>query len=111
MLRRLGTVISPSSGDSSPTIMRKTVVLPAPFGPTSPIFSPGLSWNEASTNRIWLPYCLETLVRAIMGRGRWWTRASKAAGLAAGLLVVAPTGVEPVARGLGIHVGAACMKR
>src|SRR5262247_2155612 len=68
MLKRLGTVISPSSGDSSPTIIRNTVVLPAPFGPTSPAFSPGLSWNEASTNRIWRPYCLETLVRAIMGR-------------------------------------------
>src|SRR5262245_54879548 len=67
MLNRLGTVISPSSGDSSPTIMRNTVVLPAPFGPMSPAFWPGLSWNEASTNRIWRPYCLETLVRAIMG--------------------------------------------
>jgi hypothetical protein len=27
-----GTVTSPSSGDSSPTIMRKSVVLPAPLG-------------------------------------------------------------------------------
>ena len=53
-----GTDTSPSSGDSSPTIMRKSVVLPAPFGPTSPTFSPGLSWNEASTNRTWRPYCL-----------------------------------------------------
>ena len=32
-VNRLGTVTSPSSGASSPTIMRKRVVLPAPFGP------------------------------------------------------------------------------
>src|SRR5262245_57743683 len=74
MLKRLGTVISPSSGDSSPTSMRNTVALPAPFGPPRPAFSPGLSWNEPSTNRIWRPYCLETLVRAIMGRGRDWRK-------------------------------------
>ncbi len=30
----------PLSGDSSPRIMRKSVVLPAPFGPTSPTRNP-----------------------------------------------------------------------
>ena len=43
---------------SSPTIIRNSVVLPEPFGPTRPTFSPGFSWNEASTKRICLPYCL-----------------------------------------------------
>ena len=49
-----------------PTIIRKRVVLPAPFGPTSPTFSPGLSWNEASTKRICRPYCLLMRERAII---------------------------------------------
>ena len=30
--------------------------MPEPFGPTSPTFSPGLSWNEASTKSSCLPY-------------------------------------------------------
>src|SRR5438067_13046760 len=61
-----GTVITPSSALSSPLIMRKSVVLPAPFGPTSPAFSPGLSWKEASTKTTWRPYCLLTSENAIM---------------------------------------------
>src|SRR5215471_16814203 len=56
----LGTVTSPSSALSSPTIMRNSVVLPDPFGPTRPTFSPGFSWNEASTKRTCRPYCLLT---------------------------------------------------
>src|SRR5512139_670245 len=63
-----GTDTSPSSGDSSPVIIRKMVVLPAPLGPTRPTFSPGLSWNEASTNRTWRPYCLLILDREIIVR-------------------------------------------
>ena len=58
MVSFFGTDTSPSSGASSPTIMRKSVVLPAPLGPTRPTFSPGLIWNEASTKRICRPYCL-----------------------------------------------------
>src|ERR671910_1098954 len=53
-----GTDTSPSSGDSSPVIIRKMVVLPAPFGPTRPTFSPGLSWKEVSTKSTCRPYCL-----------------------------------------------------
>ena len=67
MVVPLGMETAPSSGDSSPTISRNTVVLPAPLGPTRPTFSPGLSWNEVSTNRTWRPYCLEMLARVIMG--------------------------------------------
>src|SRR5688572_13140856 len=50
--------------------MRKSVVFPEPFGPTSPTFSPGLSWKDASTKRICLPYCLFILLKEIMGHGR-----------------------------------------
>src|SRR5258705_12052110 len=67
MLSFFGIVTSPSSTDSSPTIMRKSVVFPEPFGPTRPTFSPGLSWNDASTNRICLPYCLLMRLNEIMG--------------------------------------------
>ena len=65
----VGRSTAPSSGDSSPTISRNTVLLPAPLGPTSPTFSPGLIWNDASTNRIWPPYCLLTELNAITERG------------------------------------------
>src|SRR6187200_705055 len=71
MVRRLGTDTSPSSAASSPTIIRNSVVLPAPLGPTRPTFSPGFSWNEASTKISWRPYCLLILEREIIGlRGR-----------------------------------------
>src|SRR5689334_6464228 len=56
----------PSSASSSPAIMRNSVVLPAPLGPTRPIFSPRWSAAEASMNRIWWPTCLETLSRRII---------------------------------------------
>src|SRR4030095_2095230 len=68
MVSFFGTDTSPSSGDSSPTIILKRVVFPAPFGPTRPTLSPGFSWNEASTNRIWRPYCLLTRVKDIIVR-------------------------------------------
>jgi hypothetical protein len=71
MVARLGTLTSPDSGSSSPAINRKIVVLPDPFGPINPTFSPGLSWNDASTRRAWRPKCLATLVSAIMGRGEY----------------------------------------
>src|SRR5216684_5576735 len=66
MVRRFGTETSPSSGTSSPTTMRKSVVFPAPLGPTRPTFSPGLSWNEASTKTSCLPYCLLMLEKEII---------------------------------------------
>ena len=40
MVMPASTVTWPSSGCSWPAIIRKIVVLPAPFGPTSPTFSP-----------------------------------------------------------------------
>src|SRR6266511_1769761 len=61
----LGTDTSPSSGCSSPVIMRKSVVLPEPLGPTRPTFSPGLSWKDASTKSTCLPYCLLMCEKAI----------------------------------------------
>src|SRR5687768_14078321 len=68
MVSLRGTDTSPSSGVSSPTIMRNSVVLPEPFGPTSPTFSPGLNWNEASTNRTCHPYCLLMRLNEITAR-------------------------------------------
>ena len=53
-----GNDTTPSSAVSSPAMIRKSVVLPEPFGPTSPTFSPGLSWKDASTKSSCLPYCL-----------------------------------------------------
>jgi hypothetical protein len=46
--------------------MRNSVVLPAPFGPTRPTFSPLVRAAEASTKRSWWPFCLEMLSRRIM---------------------------------------------
>jgi hypothetical protein len=74
-----GTATSPSSACSSPTIIRKSVVFPDPFRPTSPARSPGLSWNEASTKRTYRPYCLVTRLNEIMGGGRYRTRAFRRA--------------------------------
>src|SRR5438094_2283519 len=65
MVSFFGTDTSPSSGVSSPTISRNSVVLPEPLGPTRPTLSSGLSWKEASTNRICRPYCLLMRERAI----------------------------------------------
>src|SRR5688572_8169074 len=66
MVSRFGTDTSPSSGLSSPVIIRNKVVFPAPLGPTSPIFSPGLSWKDASTKSTWRPYCLLIRENAII---------------------------------------------
>src|SRR5258705_5887625 len=66
MVSFFGTETSPSSADSSPTIIRNSVVLPAPLGPTRPTFSPGLSWKDASTKSTCRPYCLLTREKEIM---------------------------------------------
>src|SRR4051812_32594450 len=61
----------PSSGCSSPVIIRNSVVLPDPLGPTSPTFSPLCSAAEASMKSRWWPFCLEMLSRRIMGTRVW----------------------------------------
>ena len=45
------------------------MVLPAPFGPTSPTFSPRFTAADASRKRIWLPWRFETPSMRITGRG------------------------------------------
>src|SRR5437868_14456530 len=67
MVSFLGSETEPSSGSSSPTTMRNSVVLPEPFGPTRPTFSPGFNWKEASTKTNCLPYCLLIFEKEIMG--------------------------------------------
>src|ERR1700732_1489176 len=86
----LGSETEPSSGSSSPTTMRKRVVLPAPLGPTRPTFSPGFNWKEASTKINCLPYCLLILEKEInsqasrawlMAAKKWWKSATGGATL------------------------------
>src|SRR4051812_8872052 len=60
------TATWPSSGCSSPVIIRNSVVLPAPLGPTRPTFSPFWRVADASIKRIWWPICLLMLSRRIM---------------------------------------------
>src|SRR5882724_10409249 len=66
MVTPRSTATWPSSGASAPVIIRNSVVLPDPLGPTRPIFSPFWSAAEASMKRIWWPFCLEILSRRIM---------------------------------------------
>src|SRR6202008_1691235 len=66
MVTPRSTATWPSSACSSPVISRNSVDLPAPLGPTSPVFSPFWSAAEASMKRIWWPCCLLTLSRRIM---------------------------------------------
>jgi hypothetical protein len=47
---------SPLEGWSSPAMMRRTVDLPAPFGPTTPIFAPGRN-DSVTSSRITLSPC------------------------------------------------------
>src|SRR5207248_6609743 len=70
----------PSSGGSWPEIIRKSVVLPAPFGPTRPIFSPFWRAAEASMKRIWWPTCLLTLSRRIIGARKEGNRCGRCLG-------------------------------
>src|SRR3954470_23542226 len=72
MVTPRSTATWPSSGVSSPVIIRNNVVLPDPLGPTRPTFSPFWIAAEASMKRSWWPFCLLTLSRRIMctrGRG------------------------------------------
>jgi hypothetical protein len=50
----------PPSGCSCPVIMRKSVVLPAPFGPMIPTMPPGGSENETSSNSSVSPKAFES---------------------------------------------------
>ena len=63
------TETCPPSGSSSRLMRRKMVVLPEPFGPTSPTFSPRLIDADASRKRIWWPCCLLMESRRITGLG------------------------------------------
>ena len=65
----IGRAPGPRRAAPRPVIMRNSVVLPAPLGPTSPTFSPLWSAAEASTKRICLPFCLPILSRRIISAG------------------------------------------
>src|SRR6478609_819249 len=62
------TTTCPPSGCSSPTSKRNSVVLPEPFGPTRPTFSPRFTLAEASMNRICRPWFLLTESKRITAR-------------------------------------------
>ena len=63
-----GLMISPLSGLISPQIMEKTVVLPAPFGPTKPIRSPLLIRKSASLRISRPPRSLLTFLKSIISQ-------------------------------------------
>ena len=50
---------SPSLASQRATTALAMVLLPDPFGPTRPTFSPRKRLIEASRKRIWPPYCFE----------------------------------------------------
>src|SRR2546425_9240210 len=52
------TRIAPPVGRTMPTMLRKVVVFPAPFGPTSPSTSPGATLNDRSRTAATAPYDL-----------------------------------------------------
>src|SRR6185312_13433631 len=52
---------SPESGMVMPIIMRMVLVLPAPFGPSSPNMVPGAILNDRSSTAMNLSYALQTL--------------------------------------------------
>src|SRR5438105_575728 len=52
---------SPESGIVMPIIMRMVLVLPAPFGPSSPNMVPGSMLNDRSSTATNLSYALRTL--------------------------------------------------
>ena len=52
-----GNDTSPSSADSSPTIIRNSVVLPAPVGPTRPTFVAGIELEGGVDEEDLPPVC------------------------------------------------------
>lgn len=67
MVRPRWRLTEPSSGEWSPRTREKRVDLPAPFGPISPMRSPGLICSEASSNRVRPPKDLVTCEMVSMG--------------------------------------------
>jgi hypothetical protein len=51
---------SPLFGWSKPAMIRKTLDLPAPFGPTTPIFAPGRKFRLTSSRITLSPCALRT---------------------------------------------------
>ena len=54
------SLASPFDGWSSPAIIFRTVDLPAPFGPTTPIFAPGKKASVTSSRITLSPTALRT---------------------------------------------------
>src|SRR5438045_1970826 len=73
----------PPSGVRMPSTHSMVVVLPAPFGPTSPKISPGTTSSDTSSTASWLPYFLRRLVMRMAGSValfiEWKLRASSLA--------------------------------
>ena len=57
--------ISPESSSSSPRMIRRSVLLPAPFRPMNPIRPSSVSVAEASSSKTWSPYRLQAFLMSI----------------------------------------------
>ena len=55
-LQQIRFLIVPDTGDNSPFSRRNNVVLPLPFGPTSPTRLPAVSVKFRSLNNVRSPY-------------------------------------------------------
>ena len=49
------TVTLPASGMTRPTMLRMSVLLPAPFGPSNPMHSPGFKSRETPSTAVSSP--------------------------------------------------------
>ena len=82
--------MAPLSGLSWPTIMRNSVVLPAPFGPITPTMPPGGSLKERSSIRSRVAEALADVARLDDHVAEPWARRNGDLRLAVGIAARPP---------------------